>query len=114
METKRREFEIISELRSVPTREIMTPKEVAEYLRVHVRTIYRLAKTGRMPSVKVGGSWRFKKETVDSWPSHTTYPAYHGKGAERFRKAVGSESQNVIKGVEESLRYRILFWGHKE
>jgi excisionase family DNA binding protein len=40
-------------------KEIMTPREAAEYLSVHVRTIYRLAKHGEIPGRKVGGSWRF-------------------------------------------------------
>lgn len=50
-------------------KEIMTPREAAEYLCVHVRTIYRLAKNGDIPGRKVGGSWRFKKGTLDQWLS---------------------------------------------
>jgi len=50
-------------------KEIMTPREAADYLSVHVRTIYRLAKNGEIPGRKVGGSWRFKKDTLDEWLS---------------------------------------------
>lgn len=50
-------------------KEIMTPREAAEYLSVHVRTIYRLAKNGEIPGRKVGGSWRFKKGALDQWLS---------------------------------------------
>ena len=50
-------------------KEILTPREAAEYLSVHVRTIYRLAKFGEIPGRKVGGSWRFKKDTLDNWLS---------------------------------------------
>ncbi len=50
-------------------KEIMTPREAAEYLSVHVRTIYRLVKNGGIPGRKVGGSWRFKKGTLDQWLS---------------------------------------------
>jgi excisionase family DNA binding protein len=50
-------------------REIMTPREAAEYLSVHVRTIYRLAKNGEIPGRKMGGSWRFKKDALDEWLS---------------------------------------------
>jgi len=60
-------------------KEIMTAREVAMYLRVHVRTIYRWAKIGEMPSRRVGGSWRFMKKDVDSWLSETEYSATHGK-----------------------------------
>ena len=52
-----------------PRREILTPREAAEYLSVHVRTIYRLAKQGDIPGRKVGGSWRFKKDALDEWLS---------------------------------------------
>ena len=62
-----------SELRTtnyeLRTKEIMTPREAAEYLSVHVRTIYRLAKNGDIPGRKVGGSWRFKKDALDDWLS---------------------------------------------
>jgi excisionase family DNA binding protein len=50
-------------------KEIMTPREAAEYLSVHVRTLYRLAKNGGIPGRKVGGSWRFKKDALDDWLS---------------------------------------------
>ena len=56
-------------------REIMTPREAAEYLSVHVRTIYRLAKHGDIPGRKIGGSWRFKKDTLDSWLSDKRGPS---------------------------------------
>jgi excisionase family DNA binding protein len=56
-------------------KEIMTPREAAEYLSVHVRTIYRLAKLGEIPGRKVGGSWRFKKDTLDDWLSEKQEPA---------------------------------------
>jgi len=50
-------------------REVLTPREAAEYLSVHVRTIYRLAKNREIPCRKVGGSWRFKKDALDEWLS---------------------------------------------
>lgn len=49
------------------TDEIMTLKEVAEYLRLAEKTAYRLAAEGKLPGFKVGGSWRFKKEDIESW-----------------------------------------------
>lgn len=61
-------------------KEIMTPREAAEYLSVHVRTIYRLAKKGDIPCRKVGGSWRFKKDTLDEWLSWKENPPPDGKG----------------------------------
>ena len=61
-------------------KEILTPREAAEYLSVHVRTIYRLAKNGEIPCRKVGGSWRFKKEALDEWLSWVEKPIFEGKG----------------------------------
>ena len=50
-------------------KEIMTPPEAAEYLNLSVRTIYRLVKNGKLPGHKVGRSWRFKKDVLDTWLS---------------------------------------------
>jgi excisionase family DNA binding protein len=61
-------------------KEIMTPREAAEYLSVHVRTIYRLAKNGDIPGRKVGGSWRFKKNALDEWLSWKDNPPSTEKG----------------------------------
>jgi excisionase family DNA binding protein len=73
-----------SELRTtnyeLRTKEIMTPREAAEYLSIHVRTIYRLAKNGDIPGRKVGGSWRFKKDALDEWLSWKENPSSNEKG----------------------------------
>ena len=47
--------------------EILTLKEVAEYLKLADKTAYRLAAEGKLPGFKVGGSWRFKREDVLAW-----------------------------------------------
>ena len=46
---------------------ILTIKEVAAYLKVNERTVYRLAASGEIPAFKVGGSWRFRKDTLEQW-----------------------------------------------
>ncbi len=46
---------------------IMTIKEVADYLKVTERTIYRLAAAKQIPAFKVGGSWRFSLADIDQW-----------------------------------------------
>jgi excisionase family DNA binding protein len=45
----------------------MTVREVAGYLNVDEKTIYRLAKRGELPGFKVAGTWRFKKADIDQW-----------------------------------------------
>lgn len=47
--------------------EIMTLKEVADYLKLAEKTAYRLASEGKLPGFKVGGSWRFKREDIERW-----------------------------------------------
>ena len=50
-------------------KEIMTVKQVAEYLQMDEHTIYKLARSGQIPSIKIAGQWRFKKEVIDKWIS---------------------------------------------
>lgn len=49
------------------TGNIMTMREVADFLRLTEKTAYRLASEGKIPGFKVGGSWRFRKEEIDTW-----------------------------------------------
>ena len=46
---------------------ILTIKEVAEYLKVNERTVYRLAAAKKIPAFKVGGIWRFLRSDIDQW-----------------------------------------------
>jgi PTS system nitrogen regulatory IIA component len=45
----------------------MTPKEVAQYLRVSERTVLDWAVKGEIPSGKLGSSWRFKRSELEAW-----------------------------------------------
>jgi len=47
--------------------EVLTAKQLAEYFQMDERTIYRLARAGKIPSVKVARQWRFKKDLIDRW-----------------------------------------------
>lgn len=46
---------------------ILTVSQIAEYLQVDEHTVYRLAKRGEIPAIKVAGQWRFKKDLIDKW-----------------------------------------------
>lgn len=48
---------------------IMTVKQVAEYLQMDEHTIYKLARSGQVPAIKIAGQWRFKKDVIDNWIS---------------------------------------------
>ncbi len=51
------------------TSQVMTSVEAAEYLKMHVKTVCRLAKEGKIPAKKVGSEWRFLRSVLDSWLS---------------------------------------------
>ena len=47
--------------------ELMTLEEVAQYLRVTEKTIYRLLDKRGVPAARVGHQWRFDKAVIDTW-----------------------------------------------
>ncbi len=71
----------------LPTDEVfLTTEEVLEYLQVNLRTVYRLIKAGKIPAVRVGRQWRFRKRDIDAWldsQTHQPGPASPPPGASR-------------------------------
>ena len=49
------------------TEDLMTSHELADYLKVDLRTVYRYIKQGQIPKVKVGGRWRFRRSDIEAW-----------------------------------------------
>ena len=47
--------------------QVMTSVEAAQYLKMHVKTVCRLAKEGKIPAKKVGSEWRFLRSVLDRW-----------------------------------------------
>src|SRR5687767_8576553 len=45
----------------------LTTEEVLEYLQINLRTVYRLIKAGKIPAIRVGRQWRFRKRDIDAW-----------------------------------------------
>jgi len=45
----------------------LSVEEAACWLGVSMRTVYRLAQVGTLPSFKVGGQWRFSQELLQRW-----------------------------------------------
>ncbi len=43
----------------------MDIKDVSTYLKIKEQTVYRLAQTGKIPAIKIGGQWKVKKEHLD-------------------------------------------------
>lgn len=47
--------------------DLLTTKQLAEYLQISERSVYRLLERGEIPAVKVGAQWRFRQSAVDEW-----------------------------------------------
>jgi excisionase family DNA binding protein len=60
---------------------ILTPEEVAAYLRVAPQTAYRLLRSGELPGVKIGKQWRILRVDLDAY--------LHGKSTESQDIAAG-------------------------
>ena len=63
------------------TGEIFTLDEVAAYLKVGKRTVYRLAAGRKIPAFKVGGTWRFRRQEIDLWIRRQTNAGTPGDGS---------------------------------
>ena len=49
----------------IPTHNLLTVKETAEYLRIPLPTVYYLVQRGKIPAIQIGGRWRVKKSALD-------------------------------------------------
>ena len=47
--------------------DIMTVKDLAQYLKIAEKTAYRFALEAKIAGFKVGSSWRFRKSEIDEW-----------------------------------------------
>lgn len=45
----------------------LTALEVAEYLQIHVDTVYALVQKGALPGAKIGKQWRFDADEIHIW-----------------------------------------------
>src|SRR5687767_14952056 len=77
----------------------LTTEEVLEYLQVNLRTVYRLIKAGKIPAVRVGRQWRFRKRDIDAWLD-TQRP----EGSPTLRPASNSRKRVLVVDDEESIR----------
>src|SRR5436189_530021 len=85
----------------------LTTEEVLEYLQVNLRTVYRLIKAGKIPAVRVGRQWRFRKRDIDAWldsqrlrsgarsAAATPAPARPATGASRPRVLVVDDEASI-------------------
>ena len=65
----------------------LTTEEVLDYLHVNLRTVYRLIDAGKLPAVRVGRQWRFRRKDIDAWldAQRPGQKAHAGSPLERSR-----------------------------
>jgi excisionase family DNA binding protein len=89
----------------------LTTEEVLEYLQVNLRTVYRLIKAGKIPAVRVGRQWRFRKSDIDAWldsqrprPSAAAHAAAPRPATAAPRLAEGERPRVLVVDDEASIR----------
>ena len=85
----------------------LTTEEVLEYLQVNLRTVYRLIKAGKIPAVRVGRQWRFRKRDIDAWldsqrPHHAGAPAQTASAGEPSKQS--GQRRILVVDDEASIR----------
>ena len=79
----------------------LTTEEVLEYLQVNLRTVYRLIKAGKIPAVRVGRQWRFRKRDIDAWLD-SQRPAGGDRGMVEPAAPIRSNRQRVLVVDDEA------------
>ena len=84
----------------------LTTEEVLDYLQVNLRTIYRLIKAGKLPAVRVGRQWRFRKGDIDAWLESQRPRGMRAAGgaAPRPVPAAGGRPRILVVDDEASIR----------
>ena len=83
----------------------LTTEEVLEYLQVNLRTVYRLIKAGKIPAVRVGRQWRFRKRDIDAWlESQRPRSTRASAAAPRVAAAPSGRPRVLVVDDEASIR----------
>jgi len=60
-------------------KEILTAKEIADYLNIHPLTVHRYARAGKIPAFKIGTDWRFHRKYIELWIKDKLNSSSQGK-----------------------------------
>ena len=71
----------------VASKEIMTTKEVAQYLSIHPLTVHKYARAGKIPAFKIGTDWRFHRKYLEAW-IHSKLTSNLGRSNRLLRKVI--------------------------
>jgi two-component system, chemotaxis family, chemotaxis protein CheY len=72
----------------------LTTEEVLAYLQVNLRTVYRLIDAGKLPAVRVGRQWRFRRRDIDAWLDEQR--PVTAEAAERQPESVAGGGRRVL------------------
>lgn len=90
---------------NLPTDEVfLTTEEVLEYLQVNLRTVYRLIKAGKIPAVRVGRQWRFRKRDIDAWLDSQRSRSIEAVQATHAQTRNGGRQRVLVVDDEASIR----------
>lgn len=78
---------------SQKSKEILDAKDVAEYLHLHLFTVHKYAREGKIPAFKIGADWRFHRKSIEKW--------IHQKEQGNFSKEKSSKQKKEPELLKE-------------
>ena len=95
--------------------QLLTTDQLLAYLHLNLKTVYRLIKAGKLPAVRVGRQWRFKKRDIDAWlkrndapmPSTAAFDSHPSllvvDDEEAVRELIGTTLKSAAEGYDVTL-----------
>jgi excisionase family DNA binding protein len=85
----------------------MTPAELSQYLGMAERTIYQWATQEKMPAIKIGSNWRFRRNEIDAWlEDNHSGPSYNNLSTDR--RSIGRVSEWEKNRSQEKQREALI------
>jgi excisionase family DNA binding protein len=84
---------------------LITVKEVADYLKLKEQTVYLLARQNKIPSLKVGGSLRFKRSQIDAWLASSPKSSSQTHDSGRQRVLIVDDEELVREALKRMVEH---------
>lgn len=82
----------------------LTTEEVLAYLQVNLRTVYRLIDAGKLPAVRVGRQWRFRRRDIDAWLDQQRAATASGPAAPAATPALKGPRRVLVVDADAAAR----------
>ncbi len=66
--------------------ELLTLKELSEYLKIAEKTLYGYAQKGTIPGIKIGSAWRFRESDIKQWLEERRQATQKTTGGDRKKE----------------------------